>query len=212
MSKSNKAKGPDTGMHILGITGGIGSGKSEVLHLLSDTPDSCIVEADRLAHQLMMPGRAAYRKIVECFGKEILAQDGTIDRSILGRIVMQSPENLEQLNRIVHPAVKKSIRGRIKRAEGRGVRLFVIEAALLIQDGYRSICDELWYIFVEREIRIRRLLETRGGTRGKWEAFLANQPEERFFRENTDVTIENNGTKEELCLKINNELQRLFLK
>lgn len=205
-------KKDECGMQVLGITGGIGSGKSAVLKILSEEPGSYILEADRLAHELMTPGHVCYREIVGYFGQEILAGDGTIDRGKLGASVLGSPEELKALNRIVHPAVKRSIRGRIRRGAARGIRLFVIEAALLIQDGYRSICDELWYIHVEKEQRIERLLAGRGGSREKWESFMANQPEEAFFRENTDVTIENQGSFSDLRANIQQELQRLFLK
>ena len=200
------------GMHVLGITGGIGSGKSEVLKILGEEPGSYILEADRLAHELMTPGHICYREIVEHFGQEILAGDGTIDRGKLGTFVMQSPEGLKALNDIVHPAVKRSIRSRIRRRAAGGIRLFVIEAALLIQDGYRDICDEIWYIHVEKEQRIGRLLAGRGGSREKWEAFIANQPEDAFFRKNSDVTIENQGSFPELRTNIRREVQRLFLK
>ncbi|MCR4837681.1 MAG: dephospho-CoA kinase [Eubacterium sp.] len=196
-------------LYILGITGGIGSGKSEVLRLLSEQPDTCIVESDKLAHRLMEPGHTCYRKIVEAFGSEILAEDARIDRAKLGALVFADPVKLEQLNRIVHPAVKQSIRNRIRRAGARGLRLFVIEAALLIQDGYRSICDELWYIHVEREVRIQRLLAGRGGNREKWESVLASQPEDTFFLENTDVSIENSGSFEELRQAVLSELRRI---
>ncbi len=209
MTQSKACKKND--MKLLGITGGIGSGKSLVLSILSEEPGAYIVEADRLAHTLMKPGHTCYRRIVDCFGEEILGPDGTIDRERLGRKVFQDEEALACLNRIVHPSVKRCIRARIRRARERGVRLFVIEAALLIQDGYRSICDALWYIHVDRELRIHRLLESRGGTREKWEAVLSSQPEDHFFSSNTDVTIENDGAVEELREKTSKELQRLFL-
>ena len=199
-------------MIVLGITGGIGSGKSAVLQLLSEQPDSVVLEADSLAHRLMSPGHTAYRRIVETFGREILAEDGTIDRQKMGQMVFQDPERLEQLNRIVHPEVKKSIRGRIRRAKEGGVRLFVIEAALLIQDGYRNICHEIWYIHTDREIRIRRLLKSRGRTLAHWESVLANQPEEEFFFRNTDDVIENSGTEAQLAEHLNESLNRLLLK
>ena len=212
-SKPDRGSGDrKNSMIVLGITGGIGSGKSVVLQLLAQQPDSVILEADSLAHRLMEPGHIAYRRIVETFGHGILAEDGTIDRVRMGQVVFQDPECLEQLNRIVHPEVKKSIRGRIRRAKARGVRLFVIEAALLIQDGYRNICHEIWYIHTDREIRIQRLLASRGRTREHWESVLASQPEEEFFFRNTDWVIENSGTEALLAEHLNESLNRLLLK
>lgn len=197
-------------MRILGITGGIGSGKSEVLRILDSKEGVYILESDKLAHKLMQPGHTCYKRIVETFGTGILSQNESINRPALGELVFSDPAKLDQLNRIVHPAVKSRIRSRIRSAKKRGVRLFVIEAALLIQDGYRSICDELWYIHVDRELRIERLLLGRGGTREKWESVLQSQPKEAYFRENTDVTLENGGDIRDLEKRIDFELKRML--
>ncbi len=197
-------------MRILGITGGIGSGKSEVLRILDSKEGVYILESDKLAHKLMQPGHTCYKRIVETFGTGILSQNESINRPALGELVFSDPAKLDQLNRIVHPAVKSRIRSRIRSAKKRGVRLFVIEAALLIQDGYRSICDELWYIHVDRELRIERLLLGRGGTREKWESVLQSQPKDAYFRENTDVTLENGGDIRDLEKRIDFELRRML--
>lgn len=197
-------------MRILGITGGIGSGKSEVLRILDSKEGVYILESDKLAHKLMQPGHTCYKRIVETFGTGILSQNESINRPALGELVFSDPAKLDQLNRIVHPAVKSRIRSRIRSAKKRGVRLFVIEAALLIQDGYRSICDELWYIHVDRELRIERLLLGRGGTREKWESVLQSQPKDAYFRENTDVTLENGGDIRDLEKRIDFELKRML--
>ena len=179
-------------MRIIGITGGIGTGKSTVLNVMKEQFGAYVLEADKLAHQLMEPGQNAYRKIVDAFGTAVLSKDRTIDRSKLGDIVFQEPEALKRLNSIVHPAVKEYILQdiEVKKKEGQ-VDYYVIEAALLIEDGYRSICDELWYIHTEREERINRLISGRGGSREKWEQVIASQSEEAFYRDNCDVVIDN---------------------
>ncbi len=207
--ESEKERGNDV-MKVLGITGGIGSGKSEVLRMLGEKDGVVILEADRLAHELMTPGHTAYRRIVENFGREILAEDGSIDRGKMGQLVFRDPERLEQLNRIVHPAVKKSIRGRIRRNAEKGTAVYVIEAALLIQDGYRTICDEIWYVHTDPEVRIRRLLSSRGGNREKWEAVLANQPKDSFFVEHSDRVLENSRTVSELQKDLDLQYIRLL--
>ena len=199
-------------MIVLGITGGIGSGKSLVLHKLEQLPDTVILEADLLAHRLMSPGHRAYREIVSAFGTGILSPDGTIDRAVLGQMVFRQEELLEQLNHIVHPEVKRNIRERIRRNRAKGTRLFVIEAALLIQDGYQAICDEIWYVHTKKEIRIRRLLDSRGGTPEKWEAVFASQPEDEYFLQHADVVLKNDLDEAAMELKLNQELSRLLLK
>lgn len=179
-------------MKIIGITGGIGVGKSTILHILEQDYDAYIVETDKLAHQLMLPGKLAYEKIVECFGKEILKDDQSIDRSLLGQLVFRDEMKLKKLNAIVHPAVKEAILQDInkKRAEG-VITYYVIEAALLIEDGYKVICDEIWYIYASQEIRLERLLQGRGGTKEKWLQVMNNQSSEEFYRRNCDVIIDN---------------------
>lgn len=178
-------------MRIIGITGGIGSGKSTVLNLLEETYGAYIVETDKLAHHLMEPGQTAYEKIVDAFGTDILAEDGKINRAILGNIVFQEEAALNTLNGIVHPAVKEYILHDIEQKKQEQVSIYVIEAALLIEDGYKAICDELWYVYVEKEERIRRLLLGRGGSREKWEQIINNQSSERYYRSNCDVVVDN---------------------
>lgn len=179
-------------MKIIGITGGIGTGKSTVLNFLKQEYNVYIVEADRLAHELMLPGEAAYRQITDIFGTAILSTDGTIDRNRLGTIVFGDAEALRKLNAVIHPAVKQYILQDIEARKKEGnVKYYVIEAALLIEDGYKTICDELWYIYTEREERIRRLIAGRGGSREKWEHVIGNQSSDDYYRTNCDYVIDN---------------------
>ena len=184
-------------MKVIGITGGIGTGKSTVLNLLKDNYNAYIVETDKLAHTLMLPGEKAYEAIVEVFGEDVLQENKTIDRGKLGAIVFADASKLNQLNGIVHPAVKEYILQDValKREEG-NVKYYVIEAALLIEDGYKAICDELWYIYVNKEERIRRLIAGRGGSREKWEQVIGNQSSEEYYKTHCDVIIDNGASVE----------------
>ena len=131
---------------VLGITGGIGSGKSAVLRYISTKKGTYIVEADALAKSLMSCGTDLYKDIVDAFGNDILCEDGSFDREKFGKIVFADSEKLKKLNSLVHPSVKNHIKGLIKEAkEGtllnsrdEKISLFVIEAALLIEDGYKK--------------------------------------------------------------------------
>lgn len=187
----------DKSMRVIGITGGIGTGKSTVLKLLKEEYGAYIVETDKLAHRLMGPGENAYQRIVDTFGGAVLYEDGTINREKLGRLVFSHPAELEKLNKIVHPAVKEYILRDIeaKKKENQ-IDYYVIEAALLIEDGYKAICDEMWYIYTSREERLRRLLVSRGGSREKWEQVIGSQSSEAYYRANCDVTIDNGKTIE----------------
>ena len=195
-------------LFVLGITGGIGSGKSEVLSILRERPHTMVLEADSLAHRLMLPGRPVYDEVVRVFGDQVVGEDGILDRRKMGELVFSDPEKLDRLNHIVHPAVKRYILEDIRRVRdaGDGTELYCIEAALLIQDGYREICDEIWYIHVPQEIRIARLLSSRGGNEEKWRSVLRSQPGDEFFFQNTDRFIENDGTPEELRARLEAEL------
>ena len=141
-------------MLILGLTGGIGSGKTAVLNILAESYDAYIIEADHLAHLLMEPGQRIYKRIVETFGTDILDETMQIDRKRLGDIVFHDKEQLEILNSISHPLVKEAILEQIEEQRLAGRTLFVIEAALLIQDGYRQICDKMCYVYADLETRI----------------------------------------------------------
>lgn len=194
-------------MRVIGITGGIGSGKSAVLELLSQHYHAHTLEADRVAHFLMAPGGATYQPIIDAFGREILCADGTIDRKRLGAEVFASGEKLALLNKITHPAVRVYILENIaayrkKHPEG----IFVLEAALLIEEGYSEICDELWYIYAHEETRIMRLMEGRGYTREKCLSIIRSQSEEVFYRSHCKYIIDNSSGLEKTKIQIDNLL------
>lgn len=156
-------------MKVIGITGGVGSGKSTVLHLLEERLESHIIMADDVAKETMLPGRRGYLKVIEMFGDEILdtkseAVDGylPIDRKKLAEIVFAQPNKRMVINSIIHPLVKQLIIEEITKCKISGQYDYVfVEAALLIEDRYDTICDELWYIYVPDEIRRMRLKSSR---------------------------------------------------
>ena len=198
-------------MFILGITGGIGTGKSTVLDILKTEYNAYILEADKVAHLLMMPGKSAFNDIVATFGEDILTEEGIIDRNELGKRVMSDKGSLEKLNNIVHPAVKKYIMQDISEKQSdfleetenkEKISLYVIEAALLIQDGYKEICDEIWSVITSEDIRIERLIASRGYTEEKAKSFIKNQASDEYFISNSDRVLYNNGSSEELMTAI----------
>ena len=178
-------------MNIIGITGGIGSGKTEVLKIFANDCDAYIIEADSLAHQLMEPGEVIYRNVVEAFGTGILDENKGIDRGKLGEIVFNDKEKLEVLNSISHPLVKESILEQIENERKSGRQIFVIEAALLIQDGYKDICDIMCYVYAKLDVRIERLCSYRGYTKERALNVIASQPDEEFYENNSDYIIDN---------------------
>lgn len=201
-------------MKIIGITGGVGSGKSRVLSYIEEISakwnvEAVICQADHVAWELQKPGQVCYQKIVEHFGTDILNEDLTIDRKKLGQIVFCDEKERLILNEITHPAVKFEIRDRIAKANRSGVRLFVLEAALLIEEHYGEICDELWYIYTDVQIRRQRLKESRQYTDEKIDAIIATQLSEEVFRGKCSRVIENNGVFDLTQIQIEQAIKEL---
>ena len=132
---------------MIGITGGVGAGKSALLQYIKEKYCCKILMADEIAHKVKEPGQACYEEIVSLLSPEILEEDGTIHRGKMAVKIFGSEELLQKVNNLIHPAVKKMILDEITvaKAEGKLDFLFV-EAALLIEDGYLDIVDEMWYI------------------------------------------------------------------
>ncbi len=196
-------------MKVIGITGGIGSGKSRVLSFLEETHHAVVCQADKVAWELQRPGESCYQEIVMQFGSGILNADTTIDRKALGQIVFANETKLLQLNAIMHPMVKCEIKKRISRERERGTLIFVIEAALLIEEHYDEICDELWYIYTDEQIRRQRLKADRGYNDEKIDAVMAAQLSEEMFRKKCKRVIENSGAFEETCAQLNDAIEKL---
>lgn len=189
-------------MKTIGITGGIGCGKSTVLAIISENYNAKIAEADKVGHEVMQKGQEAYRDIVDYFTEDILDKDGNIDRKKLGAIVFNDKKKLEKLNSIVHPAVKKEIIRRKERALEENTDFFIIEAALLIEAGYRDICDCFLYVYANEDIRRKRLRESRHMTDAKIDEVMKNQLTEEEFTKMCDYKVDNSGKMEETFEKL----------
>ena len=182
-------------MKVYGITGGAGTGKSEVIKMLQENFGGCVIMSDEVARELMQKGNISYQLIVEYFGRDILMDDGEIDRKKLADHVFNNKEALEKLNSMTHPYVKDEIRKLIAEAEASGECRFVaLESAILLECGYEDICDEFWYVYTKPEIRRQRMKETRNYSDEKVDSVMRNQqPDEVFFKQCSFV-IKNNTT------------------
>ena len=179
-------------MKIIGITGGVGSGKSAVLDLLQSHFNAAIIKADDVAKDTMKPGCEGYKQVTDIFGSEILCEDGTINRPLLSQIIFKSPNKRIVLNSIIHPLVKKFIIEETGRLKALGLYDYTfIEAALLIEDHYQVICDEFWYIYVPEQLRRSRLKASRGYTDEKIDDIFKSQLSEEEFRQNCTQVIDN---------------------
>lgn len=194
-------------MKVLGITGGVGSGKSETLRYLEEEYGAYVCQMDETAKRLQRSGTDCFRRIVGHFGNRVVDSDGELNRAELGRIVFADSEELRALNDIVHPAVLQWVRRDIeqKRAEGR--QLYVVEAALLTETG-KELCDELWYIYTEEGVRRERLRASRGYTKEKIAQMIAAQPPEERFRAVCTAVIDNSGDFEDTKRQIGERLKQ----
>lgn len=200
-------------MLTLGITGGVGAGKSTVLNYMQEHFHAYILEADKAAHVLMRKGQDCFNEIVAVFGEEILGEDGEIDRVKFGAIVFADNEKLQTLNGIVHPAVKKYILDTIDIEEERGEHpVMAVEAALLIEEGYKELLDELWYIYASEDIRRERLITTRGYSDERIDGIFKSQLPDAVFRENCTAVIDTGICVEYTMEQVKKELLNRGLK
>lgn len=194
-------------MKVIGITGGVGAGKSEILSYLMEHCNCRILMADRLAEELEQPGQICYDQLLALLGREILQEDGRIDRKKMAARIFADKSLLEAVNAMIHPAVKQAIL-QIIRDERETARLdyLFIEAALLIEDGYAEIVDELWYIHTEEKVRRQRLKASRGYTDEKIDSILREQLSEEEFYRHCHYVIENSGSLERVYEQLDKKL------
>lgn len=181
-------------MRVIGLTGGVGSGKSYVARRLQERFGVELLIADELGHVAMEPGTDSFAQIVSRFGESVVGQDGTLDRQRLAEIIFHDPEALTAMNEIVHPVVKAYLIDYIEQRRDRD-GILLLENAILYETGCDALCDEVWYVSVPEEIRIRRLMEDRGYSEEKSHAIMAKQRPDAFFRERADRVIDNAGEK-----------------
>ncbi len=196
-------------MIVIGITGGIGCGKSKVCRYLKDKYGAEILTADTIAHEVIEPDGEAYEAYYSLFGEECLLPDGRFDRKKIGDRAFKDPELIRRMNSIIHPAVERTIIRRIRQAETEGKDVCVIEAALLIEAGYRGICREYWYIYADLPTRISRLLQSRDITEEKIESIVQRQQTEEVFRRECEFTIDNSGDFADTAEAIDTRISRL---
>lgn len=184
-------------MKMIGITGGVGAGKSEVLAKIDQMCKCVIVTADTLARSLEAKGEVCYEPLVSLLGEEVLDETGEIDAKKMAAKIFagDAKELLEKVNAIVHPAVKSRILKMAEEAERDGIAdYFFIEAALLIEDHYDTIVDELWYIYADEDTRRSRLKKSRGYTDEKIDGIMSSQSSDEVFRSKCAVVIDNSGS------------------
>ena len=197
-------------MLVIGLTGGVGAGKSSVIKALEEHCNCKIVLADDVGNKVKEPGQPCYLKIVDLLGTDILKDDSTIDRVRMAEKIFADAKILEKVNHIIHPAVEEYISTSIQaEREKKEIDIFFLEAALLIESGYIPYLDELWYIFSEKDVRIKRLKESRGYSDEKIEQIMTKQLSDEEFRKYADVVLDNSHEFQKTLEQIKTECSRL---
>ncbi len=194
-------------MKVIGITGGVGSGKSALLAYIAGKYNCKVILADKAAHMVKEPGQPCYQKLVALLSEDILDENGFINREKMAARIFGSDELLKEVNKIIHPAVEQFILEEIEREKKEGTIDFLfIEAALLIENGYLDIVDEMWYIYALENVRRSRLKAARNYADEKISSIMKCQLSEEEFRKHCGVVIDNSGDLEAACKQIDKKL------
>jgi len=195
-------------MLFIGITGGIGAGKSTVLSLLKENFNCKVLLADQVAADLMKKGQDCFDKVVALpWPSSIVGDHGQIDRPLMAKYMFADDSLRTQVNKIVHPAVEKEVLNQVEMERKKHkIEYFFFEAALLIECGYGKLVDEMWYIYASEEVRAKRLINSRGYTKDRIEKTILSQRSDSSFREHCDRVIDNSGTTEQTLEQLRNFL------
>lgn len=199
-------------MKTIGITGGVGAGKSQILAYIEKHCRCRILPADDAAHLVQEPGGPCYEPLIRLLGKEVLGPEGQIRREKMAGIIFRDQDMLKKVNAIVHPAVKKYILSAIEEErQNRRIDAFFVEAALLIEDGYGQLLDELWYIYARKDVRKERLRLSRGYSPEKIGQIFSSQLSEGEFLAHCKVVIDNSGSLSDTYRKVDEILKEAGL-
>ena len=191
---------------IIGITGGIGAGKSSVLSILKEKFGAKVILADLVAHDLMEPGTEGLLAVTKALGNSFIREDGSVDRKALADLIFRNTDALNKMNSIIHPLVWDWIE---KEAVNCDEKFVVVEAAVF-DTAPQGLFDEMWYVFASEETRMERLMASRGYTKEKCLNIMKKQDSEEVFRSRCGFVINNDGSEEDterqLEEKLGNEI------
>tara|TARA_B100001146_G_scaffold221982_1_gene233481 strand:- start:431 stop:1027 length:597 start_codon:yes stop_codon:yes gene_type:complete len=179
-------------MLVIGLTGSIGTGKSEAARQL-EILGASIISADQVGHEAYTPNTEAWEQVVAAFGDDILQDDKDIDRRKLGAIVFSDPSQLEKLNAIMHPRMARMVSDKIEVLRGQGVKVVVVEAALLFEAGWDTLVEEVWVTDTSEDIVVGRLKERNGLSEEEAKKRINSQMDRAERIERSDFVIDNSS-------------------
>ena len=184
-------------MLTIGLTGGIGTGKSEVSRILNEL-GATVIDADRVGHEAYKVHSSAWQEVVDVFGEGILSSTGEIDRKQLGGIVFSDPVALFKLNSIMHPKMAEIIKEKMRQLQGQGVETVVVEAALLVEAGWNSMVDEVWVTYSTEEMVVERLRQRNNLSEEEIQGRVRSQMPYDKRAQYAQVVVDNSGNMDEL--------------
>lgn len=188
-------------MFVIGLTGGIGSGKSVVTQILRELGAE-VIDADKVGHQAYMPNTEAWQAVVQAFGRDVLQPNGEIDRRKLGGIVFSDPEQLALLNSIMHPRMHRMIGDELQGLRSRNVEVAVVEAAVLIEADWSSLVDEVWVTEVFEDVAVERVQQRSNLPEEDIRRRVRSQLSNEERAKHATVVIRNNGDMSELGKRV----------
>ncbi len=196
-------------MRILGLTGPTGAGKGEFGRVAREKYGALHIDTDRVAREVVEPGKPCLVKLLRTFGESILRPDGTLDRKALAALVFSDKEKLQKLNQITHPAITEEVHRRIEAAKAEGVPLVIIDAPLLFESGEDSLCDVTVGVIADEAVRLERILSRDHLDRTGAERRMASAKNAEYFRERCDYILENNADTEGFARQVGVLLEQL---
>ena len=190
-------------MYVIGLTGGIGTGKTVVAKMLLDL-GADVIDADRVGHEAYRPHTETWRAVVDAFGEEILTGDSEVDRKKLGAIVFGDPAELARLNSIMHPRMYRMMEERLRELEEGGSEVAAIEAALLIEANWTSLANEVWVVTAPEDTAVARASERTGLSEEAVRSRIAAQMPQTERAAHADIVVDNGGTLEDLQREVAN--------
>lgn len=195
--KPNKYFKVGVKMKIIGLTGGIASGKSTASNILEKF-GATIIDADVLSRKVVEKGQITLKEITESFGGDILREDGTLDRKKLGKIVFSDKKKLKKLNSIIHPAIHKLSEELFEIEKAKGIEKVIYDSPLLIEEHLMDRVDEVWLVYVDEKTQLERLIKRDGSSRKEAIDRIGSQLSLEEKKRYADVLINNNGSTKEL--------------
>lgn len=194
-------------MKIIGLTGGIGSGKSTVSGYLKEKGYK-VSDADLIAHQITEPGTETLDELVSAFGNEILDSNGRLRRKYLASIVFTDAVSEKTLNRITHKGIKKQLEAEIEENRKNGERLMFLEGPILFEAGVNRWCDYMWLVTADMDKRLQRVMQRDDASEEQVKQRIACQMSDEEKIRLSDEVLDNSGNREELCIKVDELLEK----